>query len=152
MSELADILEAIQSVSHNGKIRGLSPVEANRVGRAIEKAREGNRDDILDNGPSWLRRMADYWQDRIASDEQANLEFEVQALRCALHGPEVVKQKIASIQGNGSALAGQHVAGIERMGSGSRPTGAAVAGEGAAGAFDALRPWLRALEILDRAA
>jgi len=54
--------------------------------------------------------------------------------------------------GNGSALAGQHVAGIERMGSGSRPTGAAVAGEGAAGTFDALRPWLRALEILDRAA
>ena len=50
MSELADILEAIQSVSHNGKIRSLSPVEANRVGRAIEKAREGNRDDILDNG------------------------------------------------------------------------------------------------------
>lgn len=149
MSELADIMEAIQKVSHGGKIRGLSPVESGRVGRLIEKANEGYPEEIREEAPKWLGRMADYWQDRIAGDRVADLELELKAHKIALLGEDTVRRKIGSIQGSGSSLSAQHANGIERMGTGTRPTAAAVAGEGAAGTFDALRPWLRALEILE---
>jgi len=148
MSELADIMEAIQKVSHGGKIRGLSPIESGRVGRLVGKANEGHPEEIREEAPKWLGRMADYWQDRVASDRLADLTFELEAHRLALLGEDAVRRKVGSIQGNGSSLSAQHASGIERMGNGTRPTGAAVAGEGAAGTFDALRPWLRALEIL----
>lgn len=153
MSELADIMEAIQGVSHGGRIRGLSPVESNRVGRLVEKAREGNPEDLHDEVPRWLRRMADYWQDRVAGDRFSYLELENRALRIAAgHSAAEIREQIAKIEGSGASLAAHHEAGIGRMGSGSRPTAAAVAGEGAAGTFDAARPWVRALEILEAAA
>ncbi len=150
MSELADIMEAIQSVSHGGRIRGLSPVESSRVKAAVAK---GDTDGLRESVPGWLRRMADYWQDRVAGDRIANLEFENQALRiAATHSLDEIRGQIAKLEGSGASLAGQHAAGIERMGSGTRPTASAVAGEGAAGAFDAVRPWVKALEILGAAA
>lgn len=153
MSELADIMEAIRSVSHGGKIRGLSPIESRQVERAVEKANAGDPSDVRAGAPGWLRRIADYWQERVAGDRIATLEFENKALSIAArHSVDEIRGKIAKIEGSGASLAAHHAAGVERMGSGTRPTAAAVAGEGTAGTFDAVRPWVRALEIKEEAA
>lgn len=150
MSELLDICKAISAASHQDRPKGLSPNACGRLKAAIEHAEEGKPRDLEEEAPKMLIDIGNYWQRRFWEWAIEDLEFEVKAHRRAVrYSPDELRAKVAEIRGDGASNSAQHLDGLNRMGSGTRPNGSAMAGEAAAGTFEALRPYERALEIAE---
>ncbi len=94
--------------------------------------------------------IGNYWQRRFWEWKIEDQDFELRAARLAVrYTPDELRAKIAGVRGEASSNSTQHLAGLDQMGAGTRPTASAVAGEAAAGTFKALRPYERALEIVE---
>jgi hypothetical protein len=123
------------------------------MGRLIEKAEDGHLSDLEQEVPAMLIQIGNYWQQRYWEGQIEDLKLETQAHRLAVrHSLEELRAKVATVKSQGASASAQHLDGLDRMGTGTRPTASAVAGEGAASTFQALRPLERACEIAEEAA
>lgn len=152
MSELLRICQALMGESFKGKPKGLSPVAASRLGAMISRAENGDDTDLNEDAPGMIKSIGEYWERHRWETQAADSAFEMKALRiAALHSRKEIEVKLGHLKRSADSLSSAHLDGLDRMGNGTRPTAAAVAGEGSSGSWDAQRPWVRALEILENA-
>lgn len=79
--------------------------------------------------------------------KKADEKFEAQAHDLARNAAFDLRRNLELVEANASKLSVQHLAGLDRMGTGRRPTAAAVAGAAVGDTFQARRLLERAIEI-----